>query len=143
MPGGLPLQQDQGVEEPLARVLRGGRFGTLPGDRGGSEDKDRRGVRGTLRRHSANAPWPGRTVAQLLRGRREQEAGDGRSRPPADLARGSLAARARARGMGAGRDRRRRRGAGESVRNREGHVVPAGDWTGTGRWDYQRYLRLE
>src|SRR5919112_558238 len=48
MPGGLSLQQGEGVEEPLARVLQGGRVWTLPGDRGGSDDKDRRGVRGSL-----------------------------------------------------------------------------------------------
>src|SRR5215212_5905312 len=57
MPGGLSLQQDEGVEEPLARVLRGGRVGTVPGDRGGPQDKDRRGIRGGLRRYPGHAAW--------------------------------------------------------------------------------------
>src|SRR5215203_1656611 len=68
MPGGLSLQQDQGFEEPLARVLRGGRDGTLPGDREGPRGKNRRGVRGSLWRDPSHAPWPGRPVAPLVRG---------------------------------------------------------------------------
>src|SRR5215217_2216158 len=57
MPGGLSLQQGEGVQEPLARVLQGGRVRTLPGDRGGSDDKDRGGVRGSLWGDSSHAPW--------------------------------------------------------------------------------------
>src|SRR5687767_888762 len=102
MPGGVSLQQDEGFEEPLARVLRGGRVRTLPGDRGGSDDKDRRGVRGPLWGDPSHAPWPGRPVAQLLRGRREPETREGCPHARTGLARGPFAARTRTRGMGTG-----------------------------------------
>src|SRR5687767_2434937 len=126
MPGGLSLQQDEGVEEPLAGVLRGGRVGTLPGDREGSKDKDGRGVRGSLWGYPSHAPRPCGPVAQLLRGRGEPEAREGGPRSRRRLARGPFAARAGARGVGAGRDRRRRRVADGGVRNGEGPVVLAG-----------------
>ena len=101
MPGGLSLQQDQGFEEPLARVLRRGRVGTLPGDREGPRDKNRRGVRGSLWRNPSHASWPGGPVAQLLRGRREPEIGEGCPCAGTGLAWGPFAAGAWARGVGA------------------------------------------
>src|SRR5919107_3783949 len=135
MPGGLSLQQDEGVEEQMDGVLRGGGVGTLPGDREGPKNKDGRGVRGALWGYPSHAPRPCGPVAQLLRGRGEPEAREGGSRSRKRPARGPFAARAGARSVGAGEDWRRGRVAEGGVRNGEGPVVPAGDPARTGGRD--------
>src|ERR671917_441675 len=127
LPGGLPVQQDEGHEEPLARVLGGGRRGTVPGDRRSARDPHRRGVRGALRGYPAHAAGPGGPPQELLRGGREPEAGGGRSGPRGLPARRPIGAGSGARGLGARRDRGRRGGASGGCRFGGRRMVPGGD----------------